>query len=163
TAPKHAAGVVNVRITTPGGTSAIVAADRYAYVAPPKVTALSPATGPAPGGTLVTITGANLARASAVIFGTSAATSVTVVSATNLRLQVSQRGLADPTIAAADRAAYLQRVEAGVSLARGNGFDVILSMQDQSIGCGPAHPFPTQLTLDAWNVLAPVYAADRYV
>src|SRR5690348_9232051 len=44
--------------------------------------------------------------------------------ATTLRFQVSQRGLADPTVAQADRDAYLQEVVAGVTLARANGFVV---------------------------------------
>jgi len=96
-------------------------------------------------------------------FGQSEMDAAAAWHATLLRFQVSQRGLADPTISSTDRATYLTEVENGVSLARSNGFDVILSMQDQSIGCGPAHPFPTQTTEDAWNVLAPVYASDPYV
>ncbi|MCW2760249.1 MAG: 1,4-beta cellobiohydrolase [Marmoricola sp.] len=83
--------------------------------------------------------------------------------ANTLRFQVSQRGLADPAIAQADRDVYLQRVVSGVQLARSNGFVVIVSMQDQSNGCGPAHPLPTAQTASAWDVLAPVLMSDSQV
>lgn len=50
----------------------------------PKVTTLSPNTGPRSGGTVVTITGINLGGATQVRFGTIAAASFTVVSATRI-------------------------------------------------------------------------------
>ena len=52
-------GTVDVTVTTPVGTSATSPADQFTYtaVAAPTVTGLSPTTGPATGGTLVTITG----------------------------------------------------------------------------------------------------------
>ncbi len=96
-------------------------------------------------------------------WGSSELTAAANWHATMLRFQVSQRGLADSTISSTDRANYLTEVENAVTDARTAGFDVILSMQDQSIGCGTAHPFPTSMTTDAWNVLAPVYASDPYV
>ena len=83
--------------------------------------------------------------------------------ANTLRFQVSQRGLADPNISQAARDAYLQRVVDGVELARSNGFMVIASMQDQSNGCGPARPLPSDQTLSAWSVLAPALKDDPYV
>ncbi len=50
--PAHAAGVVDLTVTTPAGTSATNAADQFTYVAPvPAVTGVSPATGPLAGGT----------------------------------------------------------------------------------------------------------------
>ena len=60
---------VDVTVTTPGGTSAVAAADQFTYVAPspPTVTAVSPPAGPS--GTPVTITGTNFAGATAVNFG----------------------------------------------------------------------------------------------
>jgi alpha-tubulin suppressor-like RCC1 family protein len=51
---------------------------------PPSVSGVSPASGPQPGGTSVTITGANLAEASAVRFGATPASSFTVNSATSI-------------------------------------------------------------------------------
>lgn len=83
--------------------------------------------------------------------------------ANTIRLQVSQRGLEDPTLTADQRAAYLSAIHTDVSLARGLGLVVILSMQDQSIGCGPVHLLPSQQTVDAWNVLAPSFASSPYV
>ena len=62
-------GVVDVRVTTPSGTSAINAGDRYTYAPTPAVTSISPSFGPAAGGTTVTITGTGLSNAAAVAFG----------------------------------------------------------------------------------------------
>ena len=84
TAPAHAAGPVDVLVTTPLGTSANTVADNYTYQDLPAVTAISPTTGPATGGTVVTITGTNLAGATAVTFGGTAATTYTVQSATTI-------------------------------------------------------------------------------
>ena len=50
----------------------------------PTVTSISPASGPVTGGTSVTITGTNLSGASAVRFGTTASSGVTVNSATSI-------------------------------------------------------------------------------
>ncbi len=84
-APAGTASTVDVTVTTlNGGTSATGTADHYTYVAPPTVTGVSPAAGPASGGTSVTITGTNLTGATAVKFGASAATNVTVNSATQI-------------------------------------------------------------------------------
>jgi alpha-tubulin suppressor-like RCC1 family protein len=51
---------------------------------PPSVSGVSPASGPQPGGTSVTITGANLAEASSVRFGATTASSFTVNSVTSI-------------------------------------------------------------------------------
>jgi hypothetical protein len=68
--PAGTPGTVDVTVTTPQGTSARGAADRYTYVARPVVTGVSPGSGSHLGGTTVTITGANLSAATAVHFGT---------------------------------------------------------------------------------------------
>jgi hypothetical protein len=71
-------GTVDVTVTTSGGTSTTSAADKYTYVAAPPpaptVTGLSPVSGTSSGGTAVTVTGTNLTGATAVKFGTTAAT-----------------------------------------------------------------------------------------
>ena len=79
-------GTVDVTVTTPGGTSATSPADQFTYTvaAAPTVTGLSPTSGPTAGGTLVTITGTSFTGATAVDFGTTAATNVTVVSDTTI-------------------------------------------------------------------------------
>lgn len=84
-APAHSAGVVHVRVTTSAGQSPAVAGDRYTYgAAAPAVSGVSPSGGPTAGGTTVTITGTGFTGATAVKFGTTAATSFTVVSATKI-------------------------------------------------------------------------------
>ena len=62
-------GTVDVTVTTPGGTSATSPADEFTYVPAPTVTSVSPAGGPAGGGTTVTITGTNFGIAPTVKFG----------------------------------------------------------------------------------------------
>jgi DNA-binding beta-propeller fold protein YncE len=84
TAPAHAAGTVNVTVTTPFGTSAIVPADQYTYEGPPTVTKVNLNTGPLGGGIPVTITGTNLIGATNVYFGGIPAPSYTVTSATSI-------------------------------------------------------------------------------
>ena len=73
------AGVQDVTVTVAEKTSALVAADRFTYqaAARPLITAISPATGPSIGGTVVTITGSNFSvttNATKVRFGTTFAT-----------------------------------------------------------------------------------------
>ena len=77
-------GTVDVTVTTPGGTRprrpptsspTVVRADGHG---------LSPTSGPAAGGTLVTITGTGFTGATAVDFGTTPATNLTVVSDTTI-------------------------------------------------------------------------------
>ena len=86
TSPAGAAGFVDVTVSTDGGTSAFGVTDRYRYVPPPTVTALSLSRGPSAGGTTVTITGSGYfggsaaGNVSAVRFGAAAATGVTVIS-----------------------------------------------------------------------------------
>lgn len=111
---------VDVTVTAFGGTSLTSSADRFSYVAAPTVTGVSPETGPALGGSTVTITGTNLAEATAVDFGSSSATSV-VVDSQNSITAVSPAGTPGETVdvtittlggtsltSAADRFRYLQ-------------------------------------------------------
>ena len=88
TSPAGSAGTVDVTVTTKGGTSATGSADHFTYVTPaPTVTGISPGSGPAAGGTTVTISGTNLSGATAVSFGGTSAkisadsgTAITVIS-----------------------------------------------------------------------------------
>ena len=67
-------GTVDVSVTTPAGTSAVTPADRFTYIPPaPTISGFTPTSGPAAGGTSVTITGTNLSGATSVTFGTTAA------------------------------------------------------------------------------------------
>ena len=84
TSPVHAVGAVAVHVTTPGGTSPTVSGDQYTYDAAPTITKISPTTGLAVGGTVVTVTGTGFVPGSTVKFGAAAATKVTYVSASSL-------------------------------------------------------------------------------
>jgi hypothetical protein len=73
--PPSALGMVDVTVTTPGGASATSSADQFTFVAsPPAITSIAPTQGTSGGGTPVLITGTNLGNATAVDFGTTAAT-----------------------------------------------------------------------------------------
>jgi hypothetical protein len=86
TSPKHAKGAVDVHVTTAGGASPVAVADRYTYLAHPKVTGLSRTSGTHKGGTKVTITGRHFTADSTVLFGGTTAKKVTFVSSTKLKV-----------------------------------------------------------------------------
>ena len=100
-------------LNTPGPIAFLPAA------APPAVTSVSPASGPTAGGTTVTITGTGFTGATAVDFGTTPATSFTVVSGTSITATAPAAagvGTADVTVttpagtsgtSAADRYSYV--------------------------------------------------------
>jgi hypothetical protein len=69
TAPPHTAGTAAVIIKTAGGKSASVPADQFTYLPLPKVTSVSPKSGPSAGGTTVTISGQFSNNVSQVLFG----------------------------------------------------------------------------------------------
>ena len=78
--PPESAGTVDVTVTAPSGTSPVDPADVYGYsLKVPTVTSVAPDSGPAAGGTAVTISGRLFRHSSAVDFGTTPATSFTVV------------------------------------------------------------------------------------
>jgi hypothetical protein len=98
--PAHAAGAVNVVVTTPLGASTN-GISVFVYHAPPAITSVSPAFGPTAGGTSVAITGTNFTNpvtvrykgdvrgperiiAYSVTFGGTAATSVVLVNSTTI-------------------------------------------------------------------------------
>jgi hypothetical protein len=84
TAPAHRAGTVDVRVTTPGGTSAAATDDRYRFAPVPKVTRLSSSSGTRAGGRRITVTGTGFTGATTVLFGAKPGTHVNVVSGTRL-------------------------------------------------------------------------------
>ena len=85
-APAQAAGTVQVTVTTPNGTSATSGASQFQYVnaAAPTVTAVTPAFGPMAGGTSVSLLGSGFTGASQVLFGSIAATGVSVLDDSHL-------------------------------------------------------------------------------
>ncbi|WP_405687556.1 IPT/TIG domain-containing protein [Streptomyces sp. NBC_00057] len=75
-----AAGTVSVSVTTAGGTNNGLS---YTYIDNPTITAIAPNSGPASGGTAVTITGTNFDTTDSVTFGAVPAP-FTVINATTL-------------------------------------------------------------------------------
>ena len=73
---------VDVQVTTSGGTSLAVTADKFTYG--PTLTSLSRVTGAVAGGTRVTITGSGFETAQHVKFGTTTAASFTIKSDTQI-------------------------------------------------------------------------------
>ncbi|MEO4000559.1 IPT/TIG domain-containing protein [Mesorhizobium sp. CAU 1732] len=84
TAPAGAAGIIDVTVATPYGTSVVNAAAKFTYVGLVNIYAVSPSGGPVAGGTEVTITGTGFTGASAVSFGGIAAASYTIDSDTQI-------------------------------------------------------------------------------
>ncbi len=85
TTPAGANGPADVVVTTPYGDSGASGDAAFTYVAvAPEVTSVSPDSGPALGGTLVTITGTDLTGATAVTVGGTAVSSYTVHSNTTI-------------------------------------------------------------------------------
>ncbi|MFE6677912.1 IPT/TIG domain-containing protein [Streptomyces sp. NPDC057729] len=85
-APTGGPGPVAVTVTTPAGTSTQPVS--YYYLGAPVLNAISAASGQVAGGNSVTLTGTNLLQATAVRFGATAATTYTIVSATEIRVVV---------------------------------------------------------------------------
>jgi hypothetical protein len=76
--PPAPAGMADVTVTTPNGTSSISLNDHFRF-GPPTVTSVSPSSGPAAGGTSVTVTGTGFelgTTATTFRFGSRIATSV---------------------------------------------------------------------------------------
>ena len=92
-------GVVNVNVTTPGGTSNSLT---YAYVAAPSITSTSPNQGPMAGGNAVTLTGTGFTGATVVQFGAKPAVSYTVVSGTQITA-VAPSGTPGPVLISVTR------------------------------------------------------------
>src|SRR6185295_3815829 len=85
TTPAHAAGTVSVMVTNPDAQSGTLAsAFTYTTPPPPSISGVSPGSGPAVGGTAVTITGTNFAAGATVSFGGTLATGVSVTNSTTL-------------------------------------------------------------------------------
>jgi len=92
TSPSGSAGVINVTVTTPAGTSATGSANQYTYVGVPNVTAVSPHYGVTAGGTAVVITGTNFLGSTVVDFGASNPASFIVTNNTTITVASTPAG-----------------------------------------------------------------------
>jgi len=77
TTPTNPAGLVSVSVTNPDSQSATLP-NGFTYDPPPSLTSVSPGSGPAGGGTAVTVLGANFSNAATLTFGGVPATNVIV-------------------------------------------------------------------------------------
>ena len=130
----------------------------------PVVYGVSPAAGPLVGGTVVTVTGANLTGASKVLFGTTAGTALTVLSATQLKVTAPARpaGVIDikvttpngtSAVTTADRYTYVAPPPSGVGKAWGyNGFGNL------GVGSLTGSPLPLSISLPAGVTLRSISA-----
>jgi hyaluronan synthase len=89
--PRENAGPADVRVTTPGGTTAAIAAGSFTYAATPGITSISPRTGSTDGGEKVRVRGSHLKDVSYVAFGDREATAVRVVSDRELLVTAPKR------------------------------------------------------------------------
>jgi hypothetical protein len=100
TSPAQGAGVVNLSVTTPGGTSSTVPADQFTYDATPTISAISPNSGPLSGTSIVNLTGTGFADVSgASLSGTSV--TYTIGSDTSMSVTApasSSAGVVDITV-----------------------------------------------------------------
>ena len=83
------AGTGSVQITIPMGVQVVSCPTNFTYTGTstgPTITGISPASGPAAGGTVVTLTGTNFTGATAVNFGANPGTSLLVLSPTQLQI-----------------------------------------------------------------------------
>jgi Concanavalin A-like lectin/glucanases superfamily/Domain of unknown function (DUF1929)/IPT/TIG domain/Bacterial Ig domain len=85
TAPAHAAGAVTVTVTNPDTQSGSLSGGfTYTSLPAPSMSSASPNSGPATGGTAVTITGTNFVSGATVTFGGTAATNVVVTNSATI-------------------------------------------------------------------------------
>src|SRR4051794_36349046 len=78
TTPRHSAGRLDVRVVTRAGRSAPAAKSPFPFVAPPRVSAVTPSSGPTSGGTRVTVTGSGFRGVKGVRFGSTSGAAVFV-------------------------------------------------------------------------------------
>jgi hypothetical protein len=119
-------GTVDVQVTTALSGSPANPLDKFTYTAGPIVTGVSPSVGPPAGGTSVKITGLQLTGATAVHFGTTAAT-ITANTATSITATAPPgTGVVDVTVTAGGKTSTISQQDrfsylAGYFLAASDG------------------------------------------
>lgn len=86
TAPAHSAGIVHVRVQTYVGISTTHSTDRFTFVAPPRISSVTPSRGSTSGGVRLTIRGSNFVHVTKVLFGSAPGTSIRVLSSSSLQV-----------------------------------------------------------------------------
>lgn len=82
TTPAHSAAMVDVVVTTPGGSSTLT--NGFTYQSAPTITTINPNAGPSAGGQNVTITGTNFLNGATVTFGGTGAANINVAGSTQI-------------------------------------------------------------------------------
>jgi alpha-tubulin suppressor-like RCC1 family protein len=98
TVPAHAAGTVEVMVTTPEGTSPANQADHFTYLPKPTVSNVQANVGALSGGTRVMISGTGFTSASAVKFGASAASYAVISDTWISAVSPAGKGTVDVTV-----------------------------------------------------------------
>ncbi|MCY1078835.1 IPT/TIG domain-containing protein [Archangium lansingense] len=101
TTPAHAAGVVDVVVSNPSGSSVTLGGGfTYEKAPAPVLTGVAPGSGPTRGGSALTLTGSNFVAGVRVTLGSVEATDVTVISANTLTATAPARaaGLVDVAV-----------------------------------------------------------------
>jgi hypothetical protein len=157
TSPKHTAGTVDIRVATAIGTSTAHTSDHFRYVAPPSVSAITPASGGPAGGTRLTVSGASFIGVTSVRFGTHTGSAVSVHSSTSLSVTApaGSLGLVDVRVVtrygtspsvAADQYAYKtdtltvgQALSAGQALTSADGrYAAVMQTDGNFVVYGPS-------------------------
>ncbi len=113
-APRHAAGVVDVVVITKAGRSTKVRADKFTYRPPPSISAVTPSSGPIAGGTAVTIKGEHFSGIRKVLFGAAAGANLRLASSSTLVVTAPARRsveTADVTVVGAYGASRVVRAD----------------------------------------------------
>jgi len=153
TSPASVVGTVDVTVTTPQGTSAASTADQFTYVPSdaPAITAISPASGPVAGGTIVTINGTRFTGATGIHFGTNPVTAFTVNSDSRITTTspAGSAGTVDVTVttpqgtsapSTADQFTYLAPEE--------QAFSATLTIRPNTLNLGSKGVFTVYVTLN---------------
>jgi hypothetical protein len=80
-----------------------------------------------------------------------------------LRWQISQKGVTDASLDDATRQRYVDFVVSGIGTVRAEGWNCIISCQDQKHGCGPGASTPSPRTTLFWQTIAPHFVGDTGV
>jgi hypothetical protein len=102
--PRHAVGLVDVRVVARSGSSPKVKNDELTYVAPPSITSLSVTSGSTAGGMRLVVSGTSFTSVQSVSFGSSTGTALKVTSTRQLTVTVPDHAAA--TVPVRVRTAY---------------------------------------------------------
>jgi hypothetical protein len=158
TTPPHAAGAVSVIVTNTDAQSGTLT-NGYSYTNPaPTVTSISPISGTTAGGTAVTITGTGFLSGATVSLGGTAATGVTVVSATSITATTPAHAAGAVNVVVTNTDAQSGTLTNGYTYTTSGGggpiaFVQVKSATPQTASASVAVTFTTAQTLGNLNVV----------